>query len=141
MAYADTGNLNLSAQRLIELTDSDSVPGEVDEGVLARTLTESQAVVDSVLAASRSVPFPDNAVPPLINILTGWIWAYRLYRHREVMEIPKSIVDDYERAMMMLQQISDGVLIIDPADDKLGSVPRVRSSEPRGWTRRSGTRT
>ncbi len=80
------------------------------------------------------VPFADDAVPPVIGVITAWIWAYRLYRHREVMEIPAAIKDDYARAMDMIKSILDGSLDIGPGSLELAQVPRVRSSPVRGWT-------
>jgi phage gp36-like protein len=143
LGYAETTDLNLSDRRLIELTDSEDAPGVLDQDVLDRTLTETQSIIDSLLrTANLPVPFPDDAVPPVIKVITPWIWAYRLFRHREVMEIPKPIVDDYTRAMGMISQILDGSISLnDIGDDALTSpVPEVGSSCDRGWTHRSRTR-
>lgn len=143
MAYAEASDLNLSDQRLVELTDSADATGEVDTDLLALLLAESQAIVDGVIAGAVSVPFADGSVPPLITVVTSWIWAYRIYRHREVIEIPTAIKDDYERAMAMLEKIANGDIPLIPSGGDSGDVttttivPSVSSSSTRGWTSRS----
>lgn len=143
MPYAVTADLNLSDQRLIELTDSAAVPGVLDEDVLDARLVEAKSMVDSLLAPAGMGPYADGDVPPIITVITAWIWAYRLYRHREVMEIPQSIKDDYAMALQWLKDIVAGELAVDPEDEEAATaqVPTVLSSCPRGWTRRSETET
>ncbi len=136
MAYAAQADLNLSEQRLIELTDSADAPGEIDSTVLAAALTESVAIVDAILAPAGTGAYTDD-VPPLVTVCTAWIWAYRLYRHREVMEIPQSIKDDYERAFKMLGDMAAGIIgdgdggVTEDATTE--SVPSVSSSDSREW--------
>ncbi len=146
MGYAEVAELNLSSRRLIELTDNEDAPGVLDEDLLALLLTESQSIVDGILGPAFTVPFADGDVPPLVRTCTAWIWTYRIYRHREVMEIPQSVKDDYDMALQMLKDMVAGVLDTggDEDEDSGGSssqVPTVVSSSPRGWTDRSRTST
>ncbi len=139
MAYAETGDLNLSDQRLIELTDSAAATGTLDQDILDACLAESQAIVDGILApAVTSLPYADGDVPPLVTVCTGWIWAYRLYRHREVMEIPEAIKADYERAFQLLREMAAGIIGdgdggVGDEDATTSSVPIVSSRDSRCW--------
>lgn len=135
MAYAVQADLNLSSTRLIELTDSEAVPGVIDSAVMAKTETEAESIIDSYLSGSFTVPFT-GTIPAVIITITAWIWAYRLYRHREIMDIPKSVYDDYQMALVMLEKLAAGGAAAVGLDEP--SVPgvTVRTSEPRGWTAR-----
>jgi phage gp36-like protein len=142
VGYAVTAQLNLSDQRLIELTATDAAPEDIDTTLLAQLLDETESIINSKLAGTLDVPFADGDVPPVIVTITGWIWAYRVYRHREVMEIPQSIKDDYKLAMEMLDAIVTGGLDAGGGEDDgaglvTGPVPSVTTSATRGWTRRS----
>jgi phage gp36-like protein len=133
--YAVQADLNLSTTRLVELTDSEAVPGVIDTTLTGLLLAESQGIVDAYLAGSIPVPFADP-VPAIIRAITSWIWAYRIYRHREVMDIPKSVLDDYAMALSLLEKIVAGgaAAVGLPATTNPGMI--VRSSAPRGWTHR-----
>ncbi len=136
MAYAEKEDLNLSDQRLVELTENESALGSIDETLLALLLDESQSIVDGKLDPVMTVPFVSPTT--IITTITAWIWAYRIYRHREVMEIPQSIKDDYERALMWLDQIVAGDIGIggdEGQDEEVTSanVPAVMSDCNRGW--------
>jgi phage gp36-like protein len=135
MAYAVQNDLNIDADRLIELTDSAAAPNVVDTTLLARLLAQSEAIVNAQLGGTTTVPFT-APIPAIITFITAGIWAYRIYRHREVMDIPATIKDDYELAWSMMRQIVAGEIEIDPADDNLSGVPEVQSSCSRGWTPR-----
>ncbi len=143
MSYVEQAALNLSDRRLIELTDSESATGTIDTTLLAGLLVESEAIVNGILAPLGVTPFADGSVPSLVQVCTAWIWTYRIYRHREVMEIPQSVKDDYERALQMLKDMVAGVISLgdstgdDPSTAAATSqVPTVISSDPRGWTHR-----
>lgn len=133
MAYAVEADLNLSDQRLIELTDSEAAPGVKDSALLARLETEAEGIVDAMIAGVVVLPF--TAVPPIIKSITAWIWAYRLYRHREVMDVPKSVADDYAMAMALLDKIaSSGAIALGIPTQRVSNAPDVSSQEQRGWT-------
>ncbi len=138
MAYAETEDLNLSDQRLIELTDSAAAPGVLDQDILDRCLVESQAIVDAILAPAGVGNYADGSVPPLVVVCTSWIWAYRIHRHREAMEIPESIEKDYERALQMLADMAAGIIGdgdggVGDEDAATSSVPSVTSRDSRCW--------
>lgn len=132
MPYANSDDLNIDPQRLVELTDNADAPGVVDSALLARLELQSEAIVNAKLSGTVTVPFT-GTIPAIITFITASIWAYRIYRHREVMDIPSPIKDDYEMAMEMLDQIVAGEIEIDPADDNLVGVPEVESNCTRGW--------
>lgn len=135
MPYAVQADLNLSATRLVELTDSEAVPGVIDSALLTLLLAESQGIVDAYLAGSIPVPFADP-VPAIIRAITSWIWAYRIYRHREVMDIPKSVLDDYQMALSLLEKIAAGGSAAVGVPVSVSPAVFVTSSPPRGWTTR-----
>ena len=133
MAYAVQADLNLSTERLIELTDNPAAPGVIDSAVMTKTEVEAESIIDAALTGVVTVPF-SAPIPPIIVTICAWIWAYRLYRHRPEMEIPKPIVDDYEMAMDMLKNLAARPQVLTGVSGD-GS-PAVESSEPRGWTPR-----
>lgn len=134
MPYAVQADLNLSTERLIELTDTAAAPGVIDTTLTGQLLTESQGIVDAYLAGSIPVPFADP-VPAIIRAITSWIWAYRIYRHREVMDIPKSVLDDYAMALSLLEKLAvNGAPALGLTVSSVPSVV-VGSNEPRGWNR------
>lgn len=134
-AYAVEVDLNLSQTRLIELTDSDAAPGVKDTTLINQCEAEAERIVNAKISGSVTLPFV--TIPSIITSITAWIWAYRIYRHREIMEIPKPIVDDYNLALSLLDGIAatGNVSIGLPASSNPG-VPDVESSASRGWTPR-----
>jgi phage gp36-like protein len=136
LAYAVEADLNLSDARLVELTDSEAAPGVSDSALLARLEAEAEGIVDAYLAGSVPVPFT-APIPAIITAITAWIWAYRIYRHREVMDIPKSVSDDYAMALALLEKIAAGGSAAVGVPSSLSpGVPSVETAEPRGWTPR-----
>lgn len=135
MAYAQRSDLNISDERLVELTDSSAAPGIADDVLLAMLETQAETIINAKLAGTATVPFTGTA-PAIITFIAASIWAYRIYRHREVMTIPPPIEDDYKMAMEMLDQIVAGEIEIDPTVNSFAGVPEVESSCPRGWTPR-----
>jgi hypothetical protein len=133
LAYAVEADLNLSNERLIELTDSAAVPGVIDAAVMARTETEAESIVNGLLSDIPGVPFVGTP-PTIITTITAWLWACRLYRHRETMDAPQSVKDDCAMAMEMLAKMAEAGSI--PGLEATSSGVLIRSSEPRGWTHR-----
>lgn len=136
MAYAVQADLNLDAQRLIELTDNSGAAGVLDSSLLGQLESEAESIVNALLSSALiAVPFT-GTIPPLIKFITASLWAYRIYRHREVLDIPQTIKDDYALAWKLLQQIVAGEIRFDTAVPNLSGVPEVESSPSRGWTPR-----
>lgn len=141
MAYAQQSDLNIDADRLVELTDKATAPGVIDNVLLATLETQSETIVDAKLAGAAVaggfvVPFVGTA-PAIITFITASIWAYRLYRHRPEIATPQDIEDDYKLAFEMMDQIVAGEINIAPGiTPNLAGVPEIESSAPRGWTPR-----
>lgn len=141
MAYAQQSDLNIDAQRLIELTDNAGAPGVIDATLMATLEAQSETIVNAKLAGVAVaggfvVPFPGTA-PAIITFITASIWAYRIYRHRPEIEMPPDIADDYKLAFEMIDQIIAGEISLAPGvTPNLAGVPEVESSDPRGWTPR-----
>jgi phage gp36-like protein len=141
VAYAQQGDLNIDADRLVELTDNASAPGVIDNVLLATLETQSETIVNAKLAGAAVaggfvVPFT-GTVPAIITFITASIWAYRLYRHRPEIATPQDIADDYKLAFAMMDQIVVGEINLTlGATPNLAGVPEIESSDPRGWTPR-----
>lgn len=136
MPYAVEADLNLDANRLIELTENPAAIGIKDAVLIAQLEAEAEGIVNAYLAGSvPGVPFT-GTIPPVIKFITATIWARRIYRHREVMAVPANLSDDYLMAMQMLADIAAGNLSLTPITPNLSGVPEVQSSCPRGWTPR-----
>lgn len=143
MAYAQQSDLNIDSQRIIELTDNASAPGVPDNALLATLEAQSEVIVNSMLAGAAAagrftVPFPTlPSTPPVITLITAFIWGARIYRHREIMELPPQIAADEKMAFDMIAQINAGELAIAPGvTPNLAGVPEVETSPARGWTPR-----
>lgn len=134
MPYAVEADLNIDATRLIELTENAAALGVKDAALIAQLETESEGIINALIGGSVTLPFV--SVPPIIKFITAAFWARRIYRHREIMELPKNLADDYEMAMDMIKQIIAGEIKFDPVTPNLAGVPEVQSSCARGWTPR-----
>lgn len=98
--YAAQSDLNISSDRLIELTESSTVIGVVDQTVIDRCHVRANAVVDGALFGLYVTPV---ASPPavLVNVEAA-IWRHMLFSYRDTMTPPKDVQDDYDWAMKQL---------------------------------------
>lgn len=98
--YASQSDLNISSERLVELTENSSVIGVVDQTVIDRCHVRANALVDGALFGLYVTPVVS---PPgiLINVETA-IWKYLLFTFREGMDAPKDVESDYAWAMKQL---------------------------------------
>lgn len=112
MAYSVEADLNLSDERLVELTDSSTAPGVKDETVIAREATRAQALCDLYLRRLYVTPVADP-VPEELKLIHAAIWRRRLYGHREVMQVPQNVLDDFQWAFDALKSIGqrDGLIL------------------------------
>jgi phage gp36-like protein len=105
--YSDpTTDLDLSADRLIELTDTSAAPGVADQATIDRAGREAQRIIDSALVGVYVVPFPQGQVPLDITRLHADIHRYLLFKHRDVLSIPESVADEYKLARADLDDYS-----------------------------------
>jgi phage gp36-like protein len=105
MSYASLDILTdrYGENMLVMLTDRTDVPtGMIDEDVVNRALSDTDAVIDGYLAARYALPVAD--VPPLLADLAQAIAIYKL--HRTATD-PK-IEEDYKQALKTLEQIATG---------------------------------
>ena len=143
MAYAQQSDLNIDANRLIELTDNAGAPGVIDNTLMATLEAQCETIVNTMLsgaAAAGGFVVPFQALPntpPLITLITAYLWAYRIYRHRPEITMPPDIADDYKTGLDWIAQIVAGDLDVVPGTTpNLAGVPEVESSDARGWTPR-----
>jgi phage gp36-like protein len=105
MTYATLDQLSdrYGAPALITLTDRAAVPtGVIDQGVIARVLADTDAVIDGYLEKRYALPVTD--VPPVLITLGLAIAIYKLH----VFQPDQKIEEEYKEAMRMLREIADG---------------------------------
>ncbi len=104
------------ARMLVALTDRGEVAtGEVDAGVVARALADTDAVIDGYLAARYALPLTE--VPALIADIAGAIAIWKLH----IAAADPKIESDYKDALRMLRDIATGAVRLSVA----GAEPSV----------------
>lgn len=107
MPYATTDQLieRFGERMLIDLSDRANPPsGAIDAAVVARALSDTDAVIDGYLAGRYALPLGD--VPPQVLDLALSIAIYKLHP-----EAPSTkIENDYRDALKALVQISNGTI-------------------------------
>lgn len=106
MAFSSIADLNLSDQRLIELTDSADAPGVLDESVVVAMQVRATSKVEAALYGKYTLD-PDD-FPAILTQLEADLWKFYLYQHREVMETPKSVQKAYDAACELLELYRTG---------------------------------
>lgn len=99
--YSTQDGLNLSPERLSELTESDSQIGIPDQSVISKLGLRANGRVDGALAKIYVTPIA-SPLDIVVSVELA-IWKYLLYTHREVMQVPDSVKSDYEWAMAQLE--------------------------------------
>jgi hypothetical protein len=96
--YSSEPDLNLDADRLIELTDTSAAPGVKNQALVDSLSLEAQDDVDEVLTGVWVVPFnnTDNPVPAPIRRIHAARWRYLLFQHRDALNIPDSVVAQWK---------------------------------------------
>ena len=93
------------ARMLVALTDRGEVAtGTIDADVVARALTDTDAVIDGYLAARYGLPLAE--VPALIADIAGAIAIWKLH----VAAADPKIETDYKDALRMLRNIASGAV-------------------------------
>lgn len=115
---------------LIQLTDRDTpASGVIDEAVVARALTDTDAVIDGYLAGRYALPLTET--PPLVADLALAIAIYKLHPYAAD---PK-IEQDYKDAIASLTRISTGVIKlpvagVEPASSGSAGVEAIDRERP-----------
>ena len=112
MTYATLANLTdrFGEAMLVALTDRGAVAsGLVDAAVIARALTDTDAMIDGYLATRYVLPLSE--VPPLLVDLALQISIYKLHINEPDAKISK----DYDTALKMLRDIGTGAVRIQAA--------------------------
>lgn len=99
-------------RRLIELTD-DAKPGPggtVNEEIVGKAISESSALIDSMISGRYSLPLP--SVPPVLRGICADLTIYSLYdRHLQTEDNP-GMRKRYDNAMKLLRMIADGEVLL-----------------------------
>ncbi|MFC3179457.1 gp436 family protein [Cypionkella sinensis] len=96
--------------QLVLLTDRASVAtGVIDAAVMARALSDADAVIDGYLGARYTLPLAE--IPPLITDLAQVIAYWKLH----ISEPDAKTRTDYEQAVKMLKDIANGTIRIPAA--------------------------
>jgi phage gp36-like protein len=107
MPYSEIDDLNLSDQRLIELTDSEDAVNELDDELLDRLQLRATSKVDAALYGKYTIDPED--FPPILTQIEADLWRYYLYEHREVMEIPKTVQAAFDASIELLEKYRTGM--------------------------------
>lgn len=134
MSYASLELLvdRYGGQMLLDLTDR-AVPaaGEIDQDVVARALSDTDAQIDGYLAGRYRLPMAQT--PDLVVDLALQIAIYKLHRT----SANEKIKDDYNAAVRALRDISAGVvrLNVEGAEPAASGGSEVRVNDrPRDMT-------
>jgi phage gp36-like protein len=100
--YSDRSRLNLSEERLVELTDTPEAPGIVNDEVVEDTSLDAQAEIDDRLGPTYPVPFT-APIPGPIERIHSKIWKRMLFERRDSMQVPASVEADYQKALADLE--------------------------------------
>lgn len=106
MAFSVEADLNLSDERLIELTDSADAPGVKDQDVINMLHLRATSKVEAAVYGKYALS--DDDFPPILTQLEADLWRYYLYEHREVMETPAKVQKAYDAAVMLLEKYRTG---------------------------------
>lgn len=112
MPYSDEADLNLDDRRLVELTDTELAPGAKNTAVILREGWGANGEIDLKLRRLYIVPIA-VAVPSEIRSLHADIWRYRIFKHRDAMNIPDQIAEGYKVAHKTLDMIADRKILLD----------------------------
>lgn len=107
MPYATLEQLtDRFGERLLkQLTDRETpAAGEIDADIVARALTDTDAVIDGYLGGRYKLPLAET--PPLLADLAQTIAIYKLHPFKPDEKIAK----DYEMAMKTLRDIATGAV-------------------------------
>lgn len=121
MPYATLEELTdrFGQRLLLQLTDRASPPsGTIDQAIVDRALTDTDAVIDGYLGGVYQLPLATT--PPLVVDLALAIAIYKLHTFAPD---PK-IADDYSQALKTLLQISQGTVKLPAA----GIEPEAKST-------------
>lgn len=109
--YSVEADLNLSDQRLIELTESEGNVGAKNTALLARLQSRAYNRINSALTGKYVVPV--HPAPAILTEIEADLWKFYLYEHREVMDIPASVQGNYDRSTKMLESYRKGEEMLD----------------------------
>ncbi|WP_054006439.1 gp436 family protein [Cypionkella psychrotolerans] len=112
MTYATQANLTerFGEAMLVNLTDRAAVAtGQIDPSVIARALTDADALIDGKLGTRYILPLA--TVPPLVIDIAMKLAIYSLH----ITEPDKKITKDYDDALKLLAEIGSGAVRIPAA--------------------------
>lgn len=107
MPYTSLQNLidRFGIHMLVGLTDRADVPtGQVDAAVVARALSDTDALIDGYLASRYALPL--TGTPPLIEALASDIAIYKLHNGA----VDPKVEEDHKAAVRSLQAIAAGTI-------------------------------
>jgi phage gp36-like protein len=122
MPFSEEADLNLSEARLIELTDSEDDPGVKDDDLIERMQSRATAKVKAALFGKYVVDDTGD-FPPILTQIEADLWRFYLYAHREVMEVPKLVAEDYKASMDLLERYRTGKEALDAARRSAATEP------------------
>lgn len=112
MTYASQADLveRFGEQMIIDLSDRADPPADaIDAAVVARALTDADAVINGYLTARYALPLAST--PALVRDLALPIACYKLHRDT----VSAKVLKDYDDALKELVKIASGTIKLDVA--------------------------
>ncbi len=122
MAFSEEADLNLSEARLIELTDTSDDPGVKDDTLIALMQARATAKIKAALFGKYIVD-DTGTFPAILTQIEADLWRYYLYAHREVMDVPKLVLEDYKASLDLLERYRTGEEALDAAHRSAATEP------------------
>jgi phage gp36-like protein len=115
MAYHTRTDMvnKLTEEALVELTD-DANSGIVDEAVLAAAASSAANIIDGYISSGYSLPL--NPVPGILQEVSAGLAIHDLYRRRASGDMPKSVREDRDNAIRILEHIAEGKIKLTPIE-------------------------
>lgn len=109
MAYTDLNSLKylIGADTVRQLTD-DNGTGSIDNNTVTEHIDISQKLIDGYLRGRYDVEMSDEDVPELIKDACTKLTAYSLYRRKQKLTMPETVMKDYKDSINFLKDIQKG---------------------------------
>ena len=105
----------IPGQELINLTnDRVEIGTPVNMDIVNIAVQHADNLIDSALRAKYKLPL--SFIPPLVTTLSADIAAYRIYLRRPL-DIPEHIGKNYDKAILILDKISTGKMLLPLPDE------------------------
>ena len=133
MAYCTQTDLEeqIANADLIDLSD-DAGSGAVDTSVIARSIADADAEIDSYCGSRYTVPF--SPVPVIIRKYSVDMAIYHLFSRRSVLKVSEERQKRYDNAIRFLRDLAKGLNTLggdDPGEPAASLAQSTQAKEDR----------